>query len=527
MVPYNEIKENAYHDSVTLMVISSKIAGIKGVKNAAVMMGTDHNKELMKNSGLLLPEYQDVASSDMIIGILAEDQEAIDKALETIEDELSNKKTAVDSGEIRVKTLDAAIKRLPGLNFTVISVPGKYAKNEAMKALNNGLHVLLFSDNVSLEEENELKEKAIEEGLLMMGPDCGTTIINGTALGFANDVSRGNIGMVAAAGTGLQEVTCLVDRLGGGVSQALGTGGRDLSNEIGGKTMLQSLKALAQDSDTEVIVLISKPPSEKVMEKVLATVKGIEKPVVTCFLGGDTALVKDSGATPAESLEDAATAAVSISKGESPEKRAFTIPANQIRKTVEEETKKLKDTQKYVRGLYSGGTLCYEGMLIMEKVIGDIYSNVPLEEKLELKDLEESLEDTFLDMGEDYFTDGLPHPMIDTRLRFERIKKEGQDPQVGVILLDVVLGYGCHEDPAGALLPAIIEAKETAAKDGRYLSVIASICGTDRDPQGREDQEKKLKDAGVIVMPSNAQAARMASLVVSRGKHLDEFLGGE
>lgn len=527
MVPYNEIKENAYYDSVTLMVISSKITSIDGIENAAVMMGTDHNKQLMKNSGLLLPENEKVGTSDMIIGILAENQEAIDKALELVNEELDNKKSGSSKGEVRVKTLDAAINRMPGANFTVISVPGKYAKNEAMKALDNGLHVLLFSDNVSLEEEIELKNKAIEKGLLMMGPDCGTTIINGTALGFANGVNRGNIGMVAAAGTGLQEVTCIVDKLGGGISQALGTGGRDLSDEIGGKMMLQCLNALATDEETEVIVLMSKPPSPAVMEKVLNVVKDIKKPVITCFLGGDVALVKSCGAIPAETLEDAAAAAVRVAQGKKPENLFFTVEDEEVRKIVNRETSKFKDKQKYIRGLYSGGTLCNEGTLIMKETIGDVYSNVPLKEELELKDMEQSVENTFLDMGEDYFTDGLPHPMIDTRLRFERIKKEGQDSEVAVILLDIVLGYGCHEDPAGALLPAITKAKESAAKEGRYISVVASICGTDKDPQNRKEQEKKLIDAGVVVMPSNAQAARMASLIVTKGKHLEELLGGE
>lgn len=527
VILYNQIKENAYYDSVTLMVISSKISSLEGVENAAVMMGTDQNKELMKNSGLLSPENENVRTSDMIVGILAQNQEIIDEAIGVIKEQLDNKKTVSSSGEIRVKALDSAIKRVPDLNFTVISVPGRYAKNEAIKALNNDLNVLLFSDNVTIEEENELKDYAIEKGLLMMGPDCGTAIINGTSLGFANGVKRGNIGLVAAAGTGLQEVSVIIDKLGAGISQAIGTGGRDLKDEIGGKMMLFGLNALVNDDDTKVIVLISKPPSPKVMEKALETVKRINKPVVTCFLGGDVSLVKGSGAIPAETLEDAATMAVMIANGNPPESTFFTISNDEIKSIAESEINKLQDNQKYVRGLYSGGTICYEGMLIMKETIGNVYSNVPLKEEFKLENPEVSKENTFLDMGEDYFTDGVPHPMIDTRLRVERIKKESKDPETALLLLDLVLGYGSNDDPAGALAPAIIEAKKTAADGGRYLSVVASICGTEMDPQNKEKQSAKLREAGVIIMPSNAQAARMASLIVTKGKHLEAILGGE
>ncbi|SDK94104.1 acyl-CoA synthetase FdrA [Natronincola ferrireducens] len=527
MITRNIIKQNAYYDSVTLMVISSKLTALEGVQNAAVMMGTDHNKELMKNSGLLLEENTTATPNDMIIGIIAEEDSVVEEALKVIEEQLENKKSSTSSDDVRVKTLDSAKKNSPDANFAVISVPGKYAKNEAMKALEAGLNVLLFSDNVTIEEENELKDKAVKEGLLMMGPDCGTAIINGTALGFANAVNPGNIGMVAAAGTGLQEATCIVDSLGSGVSQALGTGGRDLKEAIGGKMMLLGLEALANDEATKVIVLISKPPSPIVMEKILETVKTINKPVVTCFLGGDPALVKGTGAIGAETLEDAATAAVRIMEGKEPESVFFTIDNAKIEEIVKEEIQKLGENQKYVRGLYSGGTLCYEGMLVTRETIGNVYSNVALKENLLLKNVEESFEHTFLDMGEDYFTDGLPHPMIDTRLRVERIKKEALDPEVAVLLLDVVLGYGCHEDPAGAIAPAIVEAKERAAAEGRYLSVVATVCGTDKDPQNRQEQEEKLRSAGAVVMPSNAQAARMASLIATRDTSLEKLLEEE
>lgn len=526
MIVYNQIKENAYYDSVTLMVISSKISSLEGIKNAAVMMGTDHNIELMKNSGLLLAENENVTSNDMIIGILGENDEYIKNAIDMIDHHLNSKETSISGDEIRVNTLESALKRVLDLNLAVISIPGKYAKNEVLKALNNNINVLLFSDNVSVEEEIKLKDIAIEKNLLMMGPDCGTAIINGTSLGFANGVNRGNIGIIAAAGTGLQEVTSIIDKLGGGISQAIGTGGRDLKDEIGGRMMLFGLNALIDDEDTDVIVIVSKPPSPKVMEKVLEKIKEIDKPVITCFLGGDINLVKGTKAIYVETLEDAAHIALSLSQGKEPEYVFFTISDEELEQTVQNEIVNFADEQKYVRGLFSGGTLCYEGMLIMKDLIGDIYSNVSLKKEFTLENPEKSIENTFLDMGEDYFTDGMPHPMIDTRLRVERIKKEAKDPETALILLDLVLGYGSNEDPAGAIVPAILEAKKTAEKEGRYLSVIASICGTDKDPQDMEEQAEKLKNAGVVVMPSNAQAARMASLIATRGQHLNEILGG-
>lgn len=516
MVVFNKINENAYYDSVTLMVISSKISVVEGVNQAAVMMGTDHNKEIMKNSNILNEEGEKATASDMIIGLEATDESVIQEVLSVVDKELQSKTTDDEDVKTKFKTIDAAAKRISDLNLAVISVPGKYAKNEAMKALNNNLNVLLFSDNVSVEEEVELKEKAIEKGLLMMGPDCGTAILNGVALGFANKVSKGKIGIVGASGTGIQEVTTLIDKNDSGITQALGTGGRDLKEAVGGKMMLMELEALKMDKDTEVILIVSKPPSEKIMKKIIQAVKNIEKPVVTCFLGGDPSLVEESGALAMETLEDAAHAAVDLANGKEVEKINFTLSEDKVKSYVREEKGKLKESQKYIRGLFSGGTLCYESILILKEKGVTTYSNVALEEKYQLENPDVSQKNTLLDMGEDYFTDGLPHPMLDTRLRVARIKEEAKDKDVAVLLLDLVLGYGVHDDPAGDIAPAVREAKETAAQDGRYLSVVASICGTDKDPQNFSEQEEKLKEVGIIVMPSNAQATRMASLILER-----------
>lgn len=516
MVVYNEVKENAYYDSVTLMVISSKISVVEGVQQAAVMMGTDHNKEIMKNSDILSEDGEKASPSDMIIGLRVENDEAVKAVLSVVNEELQNKTTNDDDVKTKFRTIDMAAKRVNQLNLAVISVPGKYAKNEAMKALNNDLNVLLFSDNVSIEEEVELKERALEKGLLMMGPDCGTAILNGVALGFANKVSKGKIGIVGASGTGIQEVTTIIDKNGSGITQALGTGGRDLKEAVGGKMMLMELEALKMDQETEVILIVSKPPSEVIMKKIIQAIKKIDKPVVTCFLGGDPSLVDGSGALAMETLEDAAHAAVDLANGQEAKKINFTIAASQVEGYIAKEKEQIKGNQHYIRGLFSGGTLCYESILIMKEKGFNTYSNVALESNYNLENPDISKDNTMLDMGEDYFTEGLPHPMLDTRLRVARIKEEAKNPEVAVLLLDLVLGYGVHEDPAGEIAPAVREAKKMAAQDGRYLSVIASICGTDKDPQNIEEQEEKLKDAGIIVMPSNAQATRLASFILKK-----------
>lgn len=526
---YTELKSGTYHDSVSLMVLSSHLTAIEGIKNAAVMMGTEHNQQIMQNNGLIGEAFGKATSSDLVIGLEYGTDAQLEQAQTVIVDffQNKNKKKRKSKNSIRVQTMESALHRNADANFAIISVPGRYAKNEAMKALNNGMHVLLFSDNVSLEAENELKDKALVKNLLMMGPDCGTAIINGLALGFANVVRRGNIGVVAAAGTGLQEATVLVDKLGGGISQAIGTGGRDVKEEVGGKMMLHGIDALEKDDYTDVIVLISKPPSRSVIEKIKAKVKKITKPVVACLLGGDYSLINDMGMIPVQTLEDAAVSAVNLSKGKQPDTTFFTLGKEEMQSLIEDESSKLREDQKYVRGLYSGGTLCYEGILMMRETVDDVYSNVALREDLVLKDVETSKENTLIDMGEDYFTDGLPHPMIDSKLRKERLVKEARDREVAVILLDVVLGYGSHEDPSGTLLEAITEARLLAGKEGRHLSFVASVCGTENDPQSLEEQQKKLTEAGVIVMPSNAQAARIAAFIAAKGETLKALTWGE
>jgi FdrA protein len=231
-----------------------------------------------------------------------------DGALVIAEERLNSKPEESSGDGVRpspLASLEMAVEQQAALNLALISVLGDYAAAEAIKALRPGLSVMLFSDNVSLAHEREIKTLAREKNLLVMGPDCGTAIINGMPLGFANVVRRGAIGVVAASGTGLQEVTCCIDQLGAGISQALGTGGHDLHESIGGISMLYGLDALSADPDTRVIVLISKPPAPAVAEKILARARAAGKPVVVNFLGARPEDMNVPGITPAYTLADA------------------------------------------------------------------------------------------------------------------------------------------------------------------------------------------------------------------------------
>lgn len=517
MVIQNQVRKDLYFDSVTLMVASSMMRQLEGVDGAAVMMGTDHNRQLMADSGLLGPDIEPFGVNDTVVAVRAETAQAAQAAIDLFDAHISGKQAARQEGEERrARTLAAAKAACPGADLAVISVPGRFARAEAEKALAQGLHVLLFSDNVSLEDEVALKRIAVERGLLMMGPDCGTAIVNGTALGFANAVRRGGIGLAAAAGTGLQEVTVLIHELGGGVSQALGTGGRDLKEAVGGAMMSLCLEALEQDPDTKVIVILSKPPAKPVMEAILKQLAGTKKPVIAAFLGGDPALLEGTGVTWAGDLEAAAHLAVQAEAG-----RPLCPPREDalLEALAQEECAKLSPGQRYMRGLYSGGTLCYEAMLLLgEQGIG-VWSNIALDPARLIEGGAASRENTLLDMGEDFFTNGMPHPMIDFRQRVERLEREAADPTVGVVLLDCVGGYGTHEDPAGELAPAIRQARARAAGEGRHLTVIASVTATEADPQIRSRQAAALEEAGALVLPCNAQAARLAAKIVNYMEH--------
>jgi succinyl-CoA synthetase alpha subunit len=512
MKSQQKILPNIYRDSVALMQISSKLCDLPGVIQASAIMATAANIELLLEAGLIKKAIEP-APNDLLIAIQGDDDNSIAVAFDQAEEKLNEAPSTTSNGNaaaLAPQSIEMALDEFPEAQLALISCPGEYAGAEAKKALQLGLDVMIFSDNVSFEDERALKELAIDLDKLVMGPDCGTAILNGVPLGFANVVAKGDIGIVAASGTGLQQVSCLVDQLGAGISQAIGTGGRDLNAKIGGLSMLKGILTLSQDSDTKVIVLVSKPPSSEIAEKVLAEASTCGKPVVVNFLGADLATLKGENIYPVETLEEAAHTAAQLSKEDTPS--SGPLPRHSVKPAeIKKIAQTLSDSQKYVRGLYSGGTFSYEAMLLLDQEIGPMNSSSPLNAEHKLNDIWSSTGNTIIDLGDDLFTRGRPHPMIDHRLRNDRILQEAEDPETAVILLDVVIGHGSHNDPAGEMVASIKTARKAANKIGNNPAFVTFVCGTYGDPQNFAAQENKLRDAGAIVLESNAQAVRLTS----------------
>ncbi len=480
------IKPSEYHDSVSLMLVARELSRLPGVQDAAVVMATEANKSILTSAGLLTDEAKAATPNDLVIAVSAQTASVADSALQKAEAMLKRKAASGEAGEYKPKTIRGAFSLQSAANMAVISVAGRYAADEAWEALLNGLHVLLFSDNVSLEDEIALKSYAREHGLLLMGPGAGTSIINNVALGFANVIPRGPVGIVSAAGTGLQEVSTLLARHGVGVTQAIGTGGRDLKKEVGGIMMLEALKALQQDPATTVIVLISKPPAEAVVKLILKQVSATSKPTVICFLGGDVGILASiPNVIPARTLMECAFQAAQAVKPELGDLQAYLEEdGKRLARQASQLKLKLNAGQRYLRGLFSGGTLCCEAQVIWKDLLSSpVYSNAPLPGGIALSDSSKSQEHTAVDLGEEEFTVGRPHPMIDNDLRIRRLLQEARDRQVAVIMLDVVIGYGAHPDPASELGNAVAKAQGLARAEGRELLVVASVTGTEADPQ--------------------------------------------
>jgi FdrA protein len=508
------IQKDAYYDSVFLMLTAKAVKQTHGIKEVFMIMGTEANLEILKSIGLSAPEAENATPNDLIIAVDGQTDALVEEAYRNARELLHKRERQMDEEEeYRPVGLETALKMAPDANLVIISVPGGYAAREAARALDHGLHVMLFSDNVSLEEEVRLKKQASEKGLLMMGPDCGTAIVKGKPLCFANVIRQGEIGLVAASGSGLQEVCCCIHDLEGGISQAIGTGGRDLHAQVGGKMMLMGIEALKQDSKTKVIVVLSKPPAMKVAEKVVAKLKETQKPCVVHFIG-QKPRERSERLWYAADLEETAGMAVALCQGQAYPGRSLSLSERMLNEIVKRETGPMSRNQRYLRGLYSGGTLADEAMILLEREGLDVFSNVQTKPESVLIDPHVSINHSILDLGEDLFTQGRPHPMIDFSIREERLSREMEDPEVALLLMDFVLGYGAHEDPCGAMLGALSQAKQRAEERGGYLAVVASIVGTEGDFQDLAEQKKKLESVGCVVMPSNYQAAMLAVKII-------------
>ena len=490
------IKKNNYQDSVVLMSLASKIRAMEGINNAEIAMATPANKEIMTANGLYTPELDDAKANDMVIVLDTEND--MDAIVAEIEAALKGNNDEKAAGEEVARSWKQATEMMPEANIAMLSIPGTYAALEADKALDNGLHVFMFSDNVAMEDEVALKQKAHEKGLLVMGPDCGTAIINGVPLAFANRVRTGNIGVIGASGTGLQEVTVLIDHYGSGISTAVGTGGRDLAEANGAVTMVDAIIALENDPMTKVITVISKPPGEKSMKKVVDTLNAVTKPVVVAFLGNKPTEHIDN-IHYAYTLEEAAQLSVKLEKQES----AVYEPSAPLVTNVT-----LKENQKFIKGLYSGGTLAYEAGMLMQDAMA-----VKGEKKADGVQFERDGH-IVIDLGDDAYTQGKPHPMIDPENRVRMISEAGADASTAVILFDIELGYGGADDMITPMLSAVAAARDNAAKLGQEVVVVCALVGTQAD--GYTPAKEQLEAANILVAQSNVGATLTALNVLGQ-----------
>ena len=505
-VTRSAVRAGSYHDSVVLMQLQRALAALPGVIDAGVIMATPANREVLAAGGL--EAETGAGPDDLLIVIKAETDEAAGEALSRVDPLLQVRRSSGDGQGFRPHALATALKQLPAARWVLVSVPGRYAAAVADEALEHGRNVFLYSDNVSLESEAALKRKAREKGLLVLGPDCGTAVLGGVGFGFSNRTRPGRIGLIGASGTGLQAVISSLDARGLGISQAIGLGGRDLSAGVGGVTAAQALDLLQRDPETKVIVLISKPPAPEVMRRLLACARATDKPVVVCFLGAAPSGHKLGNVTFASSLEEAAE--------EAREALIF-----EQRGGLQETPVRFASGQRWVRGLFSGGTLALETLSRLSAVLTPVFSNIPLVAEQRLADPLRSQGHTILDLGADEFTVGRLHPMMDFDLRLRRLRQEAGDPEVALLLLDLVLGDGSHADPAGELAPAIERVRSEADAAGRTLAVAVLMIGTEQDPQDLREQAKTLERAGARVCRSVGELVDYTLL------RMDEIRSGE
>jgi FdrA protein len=490
-----EVRRGTYYDSVSLMMLSRDATALDGVIDVAVVVATPLNLDLLARQGYELPG-DPPGTNDLVLAVRARDERAL-VAVDELVDGWSTRGSgdrAVQDEREPFRNVRALGRREPEVNLLIVSVPGRHAAYEVAAGLEAGMHVFCFSSGMSPADERALKELAAQRGLLLLGPDCGTAILDGVGVGFANAVEPGPVGIVGASGTGIQEVSCLLDAAGVGISQAIGVGARDLSAEIGGGMTHRALDILFEDPGTQTIVVLSKPIGPDATSSLLAHASEGPKPVVLGLLGADPADPAERGSGTVYlvvSLEAAATAAAAI--------HDRSLPNDDV---VEPER-----TPGFVRGLFCGGSLCHEAAGVAAKALGGVWSNITITGGAMVPDVWESVEHTFLDLGDEALTQGRLHPMIDPTLRNERALREGLDPSVGVLLMDVVLGFGAHPDPAKALAPLVAELLDTRAGS---LSVVVSLCGTDLDLQDSGDQRRRLEAAGATVTRSAAGAARIA-----------------
>ena len=525
----NRVRRGFYLDSVALMRISASLSEREGVESASLMIGTPSNLALLDEADLLTGEGGTAGPDDLVLAVRAESGEALDAALDAAEASLEGAAAgpAGSAATARFPGVGAACEGLPGANLAIVSIPGPFAAREARRALAAGLNVLVFSDNVPVEEEVALKREAHARGLALMGPDCGTAIIAGVPLAFANRVRRGAIGAIAASGTGLQELSVLVHRGGGGLSHGIGVGGRDLGDDVGGLGTFMALDALEADPDTRHIVIVSKPPGPRTEAALLARLAECPKPVTLNLVGMEPAELPPN-ATLAPTLRDAARLALrgDPAGGEAGAPDPAVHPPGASAPQPPPPARSGR-----IVGLYSGGTLCAEGQAILRRAGLGVASNAPIPgaallapggpPRRSAPSGSPPLGHAFVDLGADEYTAGRPHPMIEPAMRSGALAETLADPTVAAVVLDVVLGTGSHPDPSAPIVGVL------GAAPPAHPPVVASVCGTELDPQDYGVQRRALERAGVFVAESNADAVEAAIRIASPGEEEGETKGRE
>ncbi|WFW14017.1 acyl-CoA synthetase FdrA [Citrobacter freundii] len=485
---YAFIKKGSFQDSVSLMIISRKLSERPEVDQVSVMMGTPANKSMLDSTGFWHDDFADATPNDICVAVRTENQQPgiVDLIREQLEKELSAIANVSGSSHqlIKARRFESACQKLPEANLLLVSVAGEYAASVAKEGLLANKNVMMFSDNVPLEQEVELKTMARDRGLIVMGPDCGTAMIAGSPLAFANVLPEGGIGVIGASGTGIQEITSQIALHQQGISHAIGLGGRDLSADVGGISALSALEILAADDSTQVIAFVSKPPSPQVRTRIIAAMQKVGKPVVALFLGSKPEQRREGNVWLANSLSDAAQLAVLLMR------------------VAQQRLIQPEVAGKGIYGLYAGGTLAAEAAMLLSAGLG-----VPVSQSHDQGVMLEAGDHRIVDLGDDSYTLGRPHPMIDPTTRSIEIEKLATMPAVGVLLLDVVLGYGACADPATAVVEAI---EYVRARRTEPLAVIATLTGTDADPQGRGGQIDILRSAGVAVVETLEEAVLLA-----------------
>ena len=503
------VQRGRYVDSVELLAITRTMRQSERVEFAAAVMATTANLDDLQEQGFNRDELAAATPNDLVLAVRAPDATLVADALDRGEQALSpSGSTSAGAPRRQPRSVRQAVDELADANVAIVSVPGPYAALEAHDALTAGLDVLLFSDNVSVEEEVLLKDHAAHAGRLVMGPGAGTASLGGCGLGFANSVASGHVGVVAAAGTGAQEVMVLLDRWGEGVSHVIGVGGRDLSAAVGGRSARRAIQALENDPGTDVVLLVSKPPSRDVATAVISA--AAMKPLVVALVGLAPGATVDGAAAVSSTLEGGVAVVVELRGGRPPS------DWSPWRRAVERSVDGLSPGRVAVRGLFSGGTLCYEALSLLQPLLGPVWSNTPLDERYHVPAPDGA--HLCLDLGEEEYTTGRPHPMIDAEARLELLDEAGTRHDVAVVLIDVVLGHGAHPDPALVLAPACAA---LAAPGGPR--VVVYVLGTDRDPQGLDRQCAAFRDAGCLLAPTGARAALAAAAIARRRPELVEI----